>query len=564
MAVTSFAPAAAGLQPYEEIITSSKTWVKPEGVKTIELTLVGGGAAGQESVIGGGGGGYLKKIIDVSTATSAAVTIGAGGTYSATATAVGGGTSSFVPNTGNGLYVLGGGNSVYDKTGSQGSQYDPTQFGPLGLDSGNQYYGVTGSSYTNTAALIGYGNGKWVMLPFANRGENYATTQCYYSTNGTTWSAGTNLATARVFSDVAYGNGVFVAIRPNVGASATTVLTSSDGINWTETSVTMSGDKIIFANGIFVTTGYGNDGKGGSWWSTNGTTWNAGTVTRNITASETSHWATRPMWDGVKFTQVHNNGSYWTHVYQSTDGKSWTQVNNTGANGNFLSTMYQDCFYANGVYLVAFAGVSSNLWRSTTGTSWAQVNLPAGAFIKKFAYAGGIFFAVGWDYNSNYNRLFYSVDNGSTWSTLSMKDSAGNPGVINTSIGYFGSIATDGGSTVILASDSKEGGSGGSNGGVWKIAGTKLIKKGRIGWDNGNHAGAGEGSMGDYTLGTYAPYARGGLGSPEGFSAGGPGTNVASGPNNYGGGGTSMTIASGATPAMKNGFQGVAVVRWWA
>jgi len=564
MAVTSFAPAAAGLQPYEQVFTTSGTWTKPIGVKTIELTLVGGGAAGQESVIGGGGGGYVKTIIDVSTVTSAAVTIGAGGTFSTTASAVGGGTSSFVPNTGTSFYVLGGGNGTYDKTGSQGSQYDPTQFGAFGLDSGNQYSGVTGSSYTDTAALIGYGNGKWVMLPFANRGQNYATTQCYYSTNGTTWTPGTNLSTARVFSDVAYGNGIFVAIRPNITPTATTVLTSSNGINWTETNVTMAGDKITFANGLFVTVGRGNDNTGGAWWSTNGTTWTNGTVTRGITGSETSSWCGRPMWDGSKFIQIHNNGSYHTHTYHSTDGKNWSQVANTGGNGGFYLSPYNDAYYANGVYLAAYNGLSSNLWRSTNGTSWTSVNLPASAFIKEFLYAGGIFFAVGWDYNNNNNRLFYSEDNGLTWSTLSIKDSAGNPNQTGTNIGWFGSIATDGGSTVILASDSKEGGSGGSGGGVWKFAGTKLVKKGRIGWDSGNHAGAGEGSMGEYTLGTYAPYARGGLGSPEGFSAGGNGTNVSSGPTTYGGGGTSMTIASGATVATKNGFQGVAIVRWWA
>ena len=74
MAVSSFAPAAAGLQQYEELITSSKTWIKPAGVKTVEATIAGGGA-----VTATGAGGYTKQIIDVSGVASLPITIGAAG-----------------------------------------------------------------------------------------------------------------------------------------------------------------------------------------------------------------------------------------------------------------------------------------------------------------------------------------------------------------------------------------------------------------------------------------------------------------------------------------------------
>lgn len=563
MAVTSFAPAAAGLQPYEQVFTSSGTWTKPDNVKTCEVTVVGGGGGGWNNSIGGGAGGYYKSILDLTGVTSATVTVGAGGVYSTVNTAVAGGSSSFVANNGISITAAGGSNYTLDASvGSQGAIYNPSQFGPYALGSGNQYPGVTGGSYTDSAGLIGYGNGKYVMLPFANRGTNYGTTQCYYSTNGTTWSPGTNLASARNFSDVAYGNGVFVAIRPNSTPTSTTVITSSDGINWTETNVTMSGDKLIFANGVFVTAGGNSSSQGTSWWSANGTTWTQGTVTRNITGSETSIWYGRPMWNGTKFIQIHSNGSYWTHTYQSNDGKAWTQVNNTGANGNFFLSPYNDAFYANGVYLASFTNsVSSIISRSTDGSSWNTVNLPSGMYSKRFEYVGGIYFVIGFDVNGNQNRVAYSLDAGQNWSTFDLRNSSGTI-VSSTEIGYLGSMATNG-TDLIIVSDSKEGGSGGSGGGVWKAIGYKAIKLGKLSTGSGSMGGSGEGSIAEQFHSTYNPYPMAGLGSVEGFCRGGEGPwNSNNRPTNFGDGGG----AYGAmTPSSnRNGYQGAVILRWWA
>ena len=544
MAVSSFAPASAGLQQYEAVIESSQVWTRPTGVKTVEVTVVGGG--GGSSSFGAGGGGYSKKIIDLSTATAATVTIGAGGTQNSD-----GGLSSFISNNGLSIYCTGGAT-----LGSQGSEINPTQFGGYNLSAGNQYPGVTGSSYTNTSALIGYGNGKYVMLPFANQSTNYATTDCYYSTNGTSWSLGTTLPTARNFSDVAYGNGIFLAIRPNESATATTVITSSNGINWTESAVTMAGDKLIFANGLFVTSG-SNGSSGTSYSSSDGITWTAGTVTRTIVSYETAAWRGRPMWDGQKFTQVHSSGSYPGHVYQSTNGTSWYQVSVTGTSASFSLSAYSDAFYSDGVYLVGENTNSNYLFRSTNGISWSRIILPISNYVKEFIRLGEVYFAVTINTSNSANRLIYSKDKGLSWSILDLKDSAGTVQTAQ-SIGYLGSIASNESDQVILASDSKFGGGGGGGGGVWKITGQVLIKEGRTtsGLSAGSSAGHGAGGIGD-TYGTYVTSPKGGSPAPDGLAAGGHGLNVASGPVTYGSGGS-------LTYPYQTGKQGVVILRWLA
>jgi hypothetical protein len=555
-------------QQYEQVFTSSGVWTKPTGVKTCELTIVGGGAGGATNTgQGGGAGGYYKTILDISATTSATITVGAGGTFAGLQTTVGGGATTFSTNNGLSITSNGGGSTAtnaLDGIQSQGTTYYPNQFGSLGITSGNQIPSVTGSSYTNAAALLGFGNGRYVMLPLANGGVNYPTTQIYHSTNGTTWSAGTNLATARVFSDVAYGNGIFVAVRPTAVAAATTVVTSSDGITWTETSVTMAADKIIFANGVFVTVGSTSGSQGTSFWSTNGTTWTQGTVTRTIQAAETSIWYGRPMWDGTKFIQIHSNTSYVGHVYQSTDGKAWTQLAVTGTNSNFVSGQFKDSFFANGVYLTTVGASSANtdqIWRSTNGTSWTQITGGNLKKLFKFAYLNGIYFSIGFDDSNLFNQVNWSEDGGLSWTTSAfLKDSAGTL-TTSTTIGYLGSIVTNG-TDMIIASDAKQGGSGGSGAGVWKLTGFKQLKPGRKGNSVASQGGAGEGSFPERYNATYNVAPLPGRGSVEGFSEGGPGDQLGTGgPTNYGGGGSGLT----SNPAsQKNGYQGAVILRWWA
>jgi len=68
-----------------QIFTSSGTWTKPSGIKKVIVEVQGAGSSGTDGQssstrsCSGGAGGYVKKLIDVSSISSATVTIGSGG-----------------------------------------------------------------------------------------------------------------------------------------------------------------------------------------------------------------------------------------------------------------------------------------------------------------------------------------------------------------------------------------------------------------------------------------------------------------------------------------------------
>jgi hypothetical protein len=76
-------------------IGTSQTWSRPSGCKKIVVQLVGGGGGAGNDSTGGGGGGYSQEFIDVTSISSATVTIGGPGLSFAGSTVGGGGTTSF-------------------------------------------------------------------------------------------------------------------------------------------------------------------------------------------------------------------------------------------------------------------------------------------------------------------------------------------------------------------------------------------------------------------------------------------------------------------------------------
>jgi len=92
--------------PTVQVFTASGTWTRPTGCRRIRVRIVGGGgggagataASGQCCVASGGGSGaYSEGVFDVTSTSSASVTIGAGGAAGAAANGTGGtgGTSAF-------------------------------------------------------------------------------------------------------------------------------------------------------------------------------------------------------------------------------------------------------------------------------------------------------------------------------------------------------------------------------------------------------------------------------------------------------------------------------------
>jgi hypothetical protein len=86
-----------------QTFTSSGTWTRTSGVTKVivEVQGAGGGAGSGDNYPsqGGGGGGYVKKFINVSSISSATITVGAGGAGGVNANGADGGDSSWVDGT---------------------------------------------------------------------------------------------------------------------------------------------------------------------------------------------------------------------------------------------------------------------------------------------------------------------------------------------------------------------------------------------------------------------------------------------------------------------------------
>ena len=146
----SFDDADAGLQSMNVYSTAgSHTWTKPTGIKKIKVFVTGGGGGGMSGPnndnpgSSGGGGGTAIKIIDVTSISSVAVTVGAGGNGVTTSSGVrygnGGGTSSFGSHcsaTGGGAGYAGN-DSRYGGIGGVGSGGDINLHGDAGTSEGN-------------------------------------------------------------------------------------------------------------------------------------------------------------------------------------------------------------------------------------------------------------------------------------------------------------------------------------------------------------------------------------------------------------------------------------------
>lgn len=295
MAVSSFGAAAGGLQQYEQIFTSSGTWTKPTGVKTCEVTILGGTISAGSTAHPTAAAGYWKGILDVSSESSVAVTVGGqGGTSSfGNFVATPGGNnpgSYYFPNkTGTGYFMSSDSAYTYDVWVGYQNQYAYTANGVFflyGQNNGNRIFSTNnGASWSNANNFVNalgigntgqkfiYGNGVYMSFNTAYNSHGYI----YYSTAGlSAWSYNSSYYTY----DGAYGPAGFLFSSTNTGqwfkttdgssftsvtpsglnnsylyrlqgtseayyafghnTSSTTAYRSTDGVNWTSFSLSSS------------------------------------------------------------------------------------------------------------------------------------------------------------------------------------------------------------------------------------------------------------------------------------------------------------------------------------
>ena len=285
---------------------------------------------------------------------------------------------------------------------------------------GRDLYGVT------------WGGGRFVAVGGCclSNGFSVALT----SPDGVTWTE-THLGSFRNFNDVAYANGLYVAV-----GSGGTIATSSDGSTW---SLQTSGTGFVlhgvaFGGGVFVAVGYDRT----ILTSPDGYTWTPQTAPSTVGNSLYAVTHT-----GTQFVVAGSSGG----VLTSPDGVSWTQQTVLDNSGSPSTDTFRAIAVGGGRIALAAFSSWEPFYTSTDGVTWtSRAMAPAGPGEGHRAYAltygSSGFVAAGYS-----GFLAHSVDGVTTWSphTLALSRrfiSVAHDGVRYCAVGSNGAFAssTDG------------------------------------------------------------------------------------------------------------------------
>ena len=263
----------------------------------------------------------------------------------------------------------------------------------------NGWYGITHG--------VVNGSGLWVTVGLSRTSTTRAMTSPY----GNVWTA--HALAIGQWTDVAYGNGVFVAVGIT---GSTRAMTSVDGVTWVQQAVSI-GEwfAITFGNGVFVAVTK-NGSTDGVMTSVDGVTWNFYYI-------EPGRWENIAYGNGTFVAVTFNGGS---RVATSTDnGETWSY--NSVDDRTWSSITYGT---VNGVGLfVAVSGtyVGNDIMTSPDGTNWTYYltdahNLPWNCI----TYGNGMFIGASTSFGTHtalsssdgVNWEVYLVDPSNAWSTV--------------------------------------------------------------------------------------------------------------------------------------------------
>ena len=230
-------------------------------------------------------------------------------------------------------------------------------------------------------SAIAYGNGIYVAM---KQGATERST-CCYSYDGYTWKISNAFSTSGKYSSIAFGNGVFVMAS---SVANKTCLSSSDGINWTDCATLTTGVFAMrFVNDRFVAFNGGSSSSTFCVWSSDGVTWN------DWTLPESLKW----------FDIAYSNGTYviiangTNHGAMRKDGDAtWTSIT-IGTNA------YQWCsiVYGNNRF-AALAFSSAVIAESEDGINWTvETKQYSSGSWRGIMYGNGVFLI------NHYTTSFY-------------------------------------------------------------------------------------------------------------------------------------------------------------
>ncbi|MBL9135305.1 MAG: hypothetical protein JNK85_05535 [Verrucomicrobiales bacterium] len=232
---------------------------------------------------------------------------------------------------------------------------------------------------------VAYGNGSFVAV-----GEEGTILR---SANGVDWSPVPSGTVARLDA-IAFGNGVFVTVG---GLGNKPMFTSPDGVHWTPRTNAIAGGylDVTFNGSLFFTLA----GKGAYGTSSNGIDWATGKIRSSQDPAAVAYGGGTWVVAGYKPSGA-NEGMLWT----SSDLREWTPRESKAPNNLFAAG------YIQGTFVVA--GQNGVLSSSPDGTQWTLRNSRTEGFLWDFANGGDFLVASG-----QYGRMCYSTD-GIEWTRV--------------------------------------------------------------------------------------------------------------------------------------------------
>ena len=209
---------------------------------------------------------------------------------------------------------------------------------------------------------------------------------------GLGWQAASS-PTTEYWADIAYGEGVFVA----VSYYASEVMYSTDGISWTSASCPSGNwEAVTYGDGTFaaVRNGTGNN----TMYSDDGINWTNG--------SQAADGFSAVTYGDDKFVAVGSTGSYKT-AYSVDKGRSW--ILSGLPDGNWEGVAYGD-----GLFVAVSSTGADNVATSTNGSSWTARSAPTG-YWRTVTYGNDRFVAL-----SSNGESMYSLDGISSWTQVSL------------------------------------------------------------------------------------------------------------------------------------------------
>jgi len=255
----------------------------------------------------------------------------------------------------------------------------------------NYTWTIRTSAADNDWVDVAYGNGIFVAVAGTGIGQRVMT-----STNGVTWDIRSSAADNQWWS-VVYGNGLFVAVAAT--GVGNRVMTSPDGITWTIRTSAADNEwyAVTYGNGLFVAVA------------------GTGTGNRVMTSPDGIVWTIRSsaadnQWWGVAygnglFVAVGITGTG-NRVMTSPDGVVWTSR-------SAVDNQWHSVTYGNGLFVaVSISGTGNRVMTSPDGVVWTIRSSAADNDWYAVTYGNGLFVAT--SSTGVGNRVMTSPD-GITW-----------------------------------------------------------------------------------------------------------------------------------------------------